>query len=185
MGLALSLLLTSLVPCGMAESTNASESKTLVAYFSCTGNTKRVAEYIADEIGADLFEIQPEEPYTSEDLIWSDDTSRSSREHADVDARPAIAVAVENIDQYDRVFIGYPSWWGEAPRIVSTFVESYDFSGKTIIPFCTSGSTSLGSSAELLSALCSEDASWLDGERFPSNVSQDVALTWLAGLELK
>lgn len=159
--------------------------KTLVAYFSCTGNTKRVAEDIAGELGADLFEIQPEEPYTSEDLIWSDRNSRSSKEHEDETARPAIAVALENIDQYERVFIGYPSWWGEAPRIVSTFVESYDFAGKTIIPFCTSSSSGLGSSAELLSALSSDDATWLEGERFPSSVSQEDVLAWLDGLALE
>mgnify|MGYP000027398406 FL=1 len=114
------------------------DHKVLVAYFSATGTTKGVAVHIANGLNADIYEIVPEEPYTDADLDYNDNNSRTTIEMNDPDARPAISGSVENMEQYDIVFIGYPIWWGEAPRIVSTFVESYDFSGKTIVPFCTS-----------------------------------------------
>ncbi|MCM1578160.1 MAG: flavodoxin, partial [Ruminococcus sp.] len=115
------------------------ESKILVAYFSATNTTEGVAKRIADGLNADIYEIIPAEPYTSADLDYGDNNSRSTIEMNDPNSRPAISGSVENMGQYDIIFIGYPIWWGDAPRIVSTFMESYDFSGKTIVPFCTSG----------------------------------------------
>ena len=131
--------------------------KALVAYFSATGTTKGVAEHIANGLNADIYEIVPEEP--------------------------AISGSVENMEQYDIVFIGYPIWWGEAPRIVSTFVESYDFSGKTIVPFCTSGGSGMGSSAANLEQLTT-GAQWLSGERLSGSDSQDEVMEWVNGLGL-
>jgi len=122
-------------------------TKVLVAYFSATNTTQGIAEHIANGLSADIYEIVPEEPYTDADLNYNDNNSRTTIEMNDPDARPAISGSVEDMEQYDIVFIGYPIWWGEAPRIVSTFVESYDFSGKTIVPFCTSGGSGVGSSA--------------------------------------
>ena len=122
-------------------------TKVLVAYFSATNTTQGIAEHIANGLNADIYEIVPEEPYTDADLNYNDNNSRTTIEMNDPDARPAITGSVEDMEQYDIVFIGYPIWWGEAPRIVSTFVESYDFSGKTIVPFCTSGGSGVGSSA--------------------------------------
>lgn len=119
-------------------------STTLVAYFSATGTTARAARAIADVIGADLYEIAPAEPYTSADLNWNDRTSRSSREMNDESCRPAIASTVENMEAYDTVFVGFPVWWYVEPRIIDTFLESYDFAGKTVVPFATSGGSGLG-----------------------------------------
>lgn len=119
-------------------------SNTLVAYFSATGTTARAAKALADAADADLFEIEPAEPYTSADLNWNDRASRSSREMDDESCRPAVASAVENMDGYDTVFVGFPVWWYVEPRVIDTFLESYDFSGKTIVPFATSGGSGLG-----------------------------------------
>lgn len=129
-----------------------SGSSVLVVYYSATGNTAQVAQYIADSTGGDLFEIQPVEPYTDDDLNWTDDNSRVSQEHADESLRDVELVAdtVDNWDQYDTVFIGYPIWWGIAAWPVDGFVEDNDFSGKTVIPFCTSSSSGLGESGQLL-----------------------------------
>lgn len=155
----------------------------LVAYFSATGTTEGVAENIAAGLNADLYEIVPQEPYTDADLNYNDDDSRSTIEMNDPDARPAISGSVENMEQYDIVFIGYPIWWGEAPRIISTFVESYDFSGKTIVPFCTSGGSGIGSSAEDLEELTS-GAEWLSGSRLRGSDSQEDVMEWVNGLGL-
>lgn len=162
------------------------ESKILVAYFSATNTTEGVAEDIAEGLDADIYEIVPEEPYTDADLDYNDDSSRTSIEMNDPDARPEISGTVEDMEQYDIVFIGYPIWWGESPRIISTFMESYDFSGKTIIPFCTSGSSSIDSSAAKLEQLAS-GARWLDGKRFTGSDSQDDIMEWIdsLGLELE
>ena len=157
--------------------------KALVAYFSATGTTKGVAEHIANGLNADIYEIVPEEPYTDADLDYNDNNSRTTIEMNDPDARPAISGSVENMEQYDIVFIGYPIWWGEAPRIVSTFVESYDFSGKTIVPFCTSGGSGMGSSAANLEQLTT-GAQWLSGERLSGSDSQDEVMEWVNGLGL-
>lgn len=158
-------------------------SKVLVAYFSATGNTRPLAEYIADGLGADLYEITPEEPYTDADLDYGDSNSRTSLEMNDPSSRPAISGSVENMEQYDVVFIGYPIWWGQAPKIISTFLESYEWGGKTIVPFCTSGSSSIGSSATNLESLTS-GADWLPGRRFTGGASQEELLAWADSLNI-
>lgn len=163
--------------------TEAEGTKVLVAYFSATNTTEGVAEHIANGLNADLYEIIPKEPYTDADLNYNDNNSRTTIEMNDPDARPAISGSVENMEQYDIVFIGYPIWWGDAPRIVSTFMESYDFSGKTIVPFCTSGGSGIGSSASNLEQLTS-GANWLEGRRLNGSDSQDTVMEWVNGLGL-
>lgn len=158
-------------------------SKVLVVYFSATGTTEGVAEHIADGLNAEIYEIIPEEPYTDADLNYNDNNSRSTIEMNDPSSRPAISGSVENMEQYDIVFIGYPIWWGEAPRILSTFVESYDFSGKTVVPFCTSGGSGVGSSASNLEQLTS-GAAWMEGHRLNGSDSQDTVMEWVNGLGL-
>ena len=157
-------------------------SRILVAYFSATNTTKGVAERMAEGLNADLYEIIPQEPYTDADLDYNDKNSRSTIEMNDPDSRPAISGSVENMGQYDIVFIGYPIWWGDAPRIVSTFAENYDFSGKTIIPFCTSGG-GIGSSGSDLEQLTS-GAEWLSGKKFGGSDSKDVIMEWVNSLGL-
>lgn len=158
-------------------------AKVLVAYFSATNTTKPLAEYVADGLDAGLYEIVPETPYTSEDLNYSNSSSRATVEMNTPDARPAISGSVDNMEQYDIVFIGYPIWWGQVPRIVSTFFESYDFSGKTIVPFCTSGSSGIGSSATNLHSL-TDGATWLNGQRFGGGTSRSTMIQWVNGLGL-
>ena len=165
------------------DNQDAQEHKILVAYFSATGTTKGVAEHIANGLNADIYEIVPEEAYTDADLDYNDNNSRTTIEMNDPDARPAISGSVENMEQYDIIFVGYPIWWGEAPRIVSTFMESYDFSGKTIVPFCTSGGSGIGSSASNLERLTS-GATWLDGWRLNGSDSQDTVMEWVNSLDL-
>ena len=155
--------------------------KVLVAYFSATHTTQGVAEKLAQGLNADLYEIVPAEPYTSDDLNYSDNNSRTTLEMNDATARPAISGSMENMEQYDVIFLGYPIWWGDAPRIMSTFVESYDFSGKTVVPFCTSGSSGIGSSASNLEKLAGS-GTWLDGHRFSGSDSQETILNWANGL---
>lgn len=158
-------------------------TKILVAYFSATNTTEGVAEKIADSLSADIYEIVPEQPYTDVDLDYHDDKSRSTIEMNDPSVRPAISGSVKDMEQYSIVFIGYPIWWGEAPRIVSTFMESYDFSGKTIVPFCTSGGSGVGSSATNLEAL-TDGATWLSGTRLNGGSSRDAIVKWVNGLGL-
>lgn len=183
------IMIFGLAACGNSasmEETNAPDvqgSKVLVAYFSATGNTEGIAEHIASGLNADIYEIVPEEPYTDADLNYSENNSRTTIEMNDPDARPAISGSVENMEQYAVVFIGYPIWWGDAPRIVSTFVESYDFSGKIIVPFCTSGSSDIGSSAADLEQLTS-GAEWLSGKRLSGSDSQDTVMEWVNSLGL-
>lgn len=165
------------------EPETGSGSEILVAYFSATSHTEGVAQKLADGLGADLYEIVPEQPYTAEDLDYGNSQSRTSLETDDPDARPAISGAVENMEQYEVVFLGYPIWWGNAPRIMSTFIESYDFDGKTIVPFCTSGSSGFGSSDEALRE-AAEEAVWLDGHRFSADASADDVMDWAESLEL-
>ena len=128
--------------------------KSLVVYFSCSGVTKKTAELLSDVAGADLFEIRPEVPYTKADLDWMDKKSRSTVEMNDPSSRPAIADKVEHMEQYDTVYVGFPIWWYVAPTIINTFLESYDFSGKTVIPFATSGGSGMGKTEAVLHALC-------------------------------
>lgn len=169
---------------GQDAEADATGSTVLVAYFSATGTTEGVATELADILGADLYEIVPEEPYTDADLNYNDDSSRSTIEMDDPDVRPAISGSVENMDQYETVFVGYPIWWGDAPRIMSTFMESYDFAGKTIVPFCTSGGSGIGSSASNLEAL-TEGATWLSGTRLNSGASREDITEWVNGLGLE
>lgn len=150
--------------------------KTLVVYFSCTNTTKTLAEYAADILGADIYEIVPAEPYTAADLAYYTN-GRADQEQNDPSVRPAISGSVDNMSDYDTIILGYPIWHGQAPRIISTFLESYDFSGKTIVPFCTSHSSGIGSSADNLHALCS--AEWKNGKRFGSGTSKDEVDKWL------
>lgn len=166
-----------------SEDDTAENAAVLVAYFSATGTTEGVAEKIADALHADLYEITPEEPYTSADLNYNDSSSRVSTEHNDPSIRPAIAGSVENMGDYDVIFLGYPIWWGQAPQIIRTFLESYDLSGKTVVPFCTSASSDIGSSASNLHSLA-ENAVWLEGRRFSGGVSDSSIVSWINGLNL-
>ena len=158
---------------------------TLVVYFSATGNTEQAAAYIADITGGDLFELEPADPYTDEDLNYSDEDSRVFREHEDESLRDVELVAdtVENWDSYDTVFIGYPIWWGIAAWPVDTFVEANDFTGKTVIPFATSASSGLGESGQLLAELAGT-GDWQEGMRFRSSVSEGDVQEWLDSLSL-
>ena len=167
-----------------AEDTN-SGSSVLVVYYSATGNTAQAAQYIADATGGDLFELEPVEPYTDDDLNWTDDNSRVSQEYADESLRDVELVAdtVDNWDQYDTVFIGYPIWWGIAAWPVDGFIEVNDFTGKTVIPFCTSSSSSLGESGQLLAELAGT-GDWQEGMRFRSGVSEEDVQSWIADLGL-
>lgn len=153
-------------------------TKTLVVYFSCTGTTELVAEYITEILGADIYEIVPENPYTEADLAYYTN-SRADQEQNDPNMRPVISGGVENMDEYDTIILGYPIWHGQAPRIISTFLESYDFSGKTIVPFCTSHSSGIGSSADNLHSLCAESVEWRDGKRFELGVSKESVQKWI------
>lgn len=166
------------VPEETENETEEESSDVLVAYFSATNTTEGVAEVISDATGADLYEIVPEDPYTDADLDYSNDNSRSTIEMNDPSARPAISGSVENMERYRVVFLGYPIWWGEAPRIVSTFVESYDFSGKTVVPFCTSGGSGIGSSAANLEQLTS-GGEWLEGTRLSGDSSHAEIVEWV------
>ncbi len=161
-----------------------SGSNILVACFSCTGTTEQIAGWIAAETEADIFAITPETPYTEDDLNYNDSSSRANQEQADASARPAISGGVENMAQYDVIFLGYPIWHGQAPRIISTFLESYEFSGVTIIPFCTSHSSGIGSSAENLHDLCSDTVTWMEGKRFSGDATEDDVVEWINSLEL-
>lgn len=124
--------------------------RSIVVYFSCTGNTKAVAEEVAAQTGSELHEIVPEEPYTEEDLNYNNDNCRANIEMNNPESRPAISNTIENFSEYDTIYIGYPIWWGSLPRIMNTFLDTYDFSGKTIVPFCTSGSSSISQSVSVI-----------------------------------
>ena len=168
------------------ETDNAtSGGKVLVVYYSASGNTKRVAEDIAEAADGDLFEITPAEPYTSDDLNWTNSDSRVSREHDDESLRdvPLTTTEVENWDDYDTVFIGYPIWWGIAAWPVDTFVKNNDFTDKTVIPFATSSSSGMGQSGTLLSEMAGT-GDWQDGQRFSSGASQSDVADWVSGLGL-
>ncbi|WP_242963635.1 flavodoxin [Eubacterium sp. An11] len=158
---------------------------TLVVYYSATGNTEQVANYIANITGGDLFELEPVEPYTSDDLDWTNDNSRVSQEYYDESLRDVELVAdtVENWDSYDTIFIGYPIWWGIAAWPTDGFVEANDFTGKTVIPFCTSSSSGLGESGQLLAELAGT-GDWQEGMRFRSSASEADVQEWLDSLNL-
>lgn len=156
-------------------------STTLVAYFSATGTTARVARAIADAIGADLYEIAPAEPYTSADLNWNDRASRSSREMNDESCRPAITGTVENMDAYDTVFVGFPVWWYVEPRIIDTFLESYDFTGKTVVPFATSGGSGLGRAPQRMQQIAA-GSTVTGGKLLNGRQSADALRAWAESL---
>ena len=151
--------------------------KKLVAYFSASGITEKVAKNLAIAAEADLFEIKPEQVYTKADLNWMDKKSRSSVEMNDRSSRPAIASKVENMEQYDAVFVGFPVWWYREPSIIDTFMEAYDFSGKKVIPFCTSGGSGLGDTAKNLQELA-PGAQVVDGKKFSGNASEKELKAW-------
>ena len=165
--------------------TTAESGKTLVVYYSASGTTKRVATAIADAAGADLYEITPVEPYTSDDLNWTNSSSRVSREHDDESLRDIALTEITpaDWDSYDTVLIGYPIWWGIAAWPVDNFVKGNDFTGKTVIPFCTSASSGLGDSGNLLEEMAGT-GDWQEGHRFSSGASDADAADWVASLNL-
>ena len=166
------------------ENTDGSEenSGVLVVYFSATGTTKGVAEKIAGITGADTYEIKAAQEYTDADLNWNDSSSRSTKEQNDSSARPEIGSDAVSLDGYTTIYIGYPIWWGEEPRIMDTFVENYSFDGITMIPFCTSGSSGIGRSGQNL-ADNAGSGTWLEGKRFGAGASEDEIKSWIEGLQ--
>ncbi len=170
-------------PTPSPEATPKPASSILVAYFSNTGNTESIARHIQSAFGenATLYRIVSEEPYTAADLNYNTDC-RANREQKDPSVRPAISGQIENMAQYDVVFLGYPIWWGEPPRIIYTFLEGYDWAGKTVIPFCTSGSSPYSDSG--IRDLAGEETNWLSGRRFPGSTGRDTVVQWVNGLEL-
>lgn len=176
---------SSTAPAESEPETQPEIGKTLVVYYSASGNTERVAKDIAEAAGADLFEIVPTEVYTSEDLNWTNSDSRVSREHDDESLRdvPLTTTEVSDWDSYDTVFIGYPIWWGIAAWPVDTFVKNNDFTGKTVIPFATSSSSGMGQSGSLLADMAGT-GDWQEGQRFSSGVSSDDVQSWVNGLGL-
>ena len=157
--------------------------KILVAYFSASGETKKLAKTIAGVTGGDLFEIAPQVPYTAADLDWMDAGSRSTVEMKDKKSRPAIAGQVPDLGQYETVFVGFPIWWYQAPRIIETFLESYDFTGKKVVPFATSGGSGLGKTEDILKAVCPA-AQWLPGKRLRSGESAGAVQGWVDKLDI-
>jgi len=180
------LLLTSLAAYGYdtpAETENTkSHSDVLVAYFSATGTTKGVAEKIASITGGDLYEIVPAELYSDADLNWNDRNSRSTKEQNDKNVRPEIGSEDISLEDYTTVYLGFPIWWGEEPRILDTFVEKYSFEDITVIPFCTSASSGIGHSGPNMEALAG-NGTWLDGKRFDGSVSEADLQSWIEGLK--
>ena len=163
------------------DTTESSGKDTIVVYFSATGTTKGVAERIATVTGGDLFELLPAEPYSDADLDWNDKNSRTTIEMNDPNVRPAIANDTVNLESYTTVYIGYPIWWGDAPRMMSTFVEAHDFSGKTVIPFCTSGSSPIGRSGKNLASQAGS-GNWLSGGRLDAGISESEIQNWISSM---
>ena len=157
-------------------------SDVLVAYFSATGTTKGVAEKIASVTGGDLYEILAEDPYTDEDLNYNDSSSRSTKEQNDKAVRPEIGSEDLSLEGYTTIYLGFPIWWGEEPRILDTFVEKYSFDGITVIPFCTSGGSGIGRSGPNMEALAG-NGTWLEGERFSASVSEADLQSWIDELK--
>ena len=189
------LLLTGMTACGSlhAEDIETEETEAvtegtaehadvLVAYFSATGTTKGVAEKIASITGGDLYEIQAAEPYTSDDLNYNDSSSRSTREQDDKSVRPEIGSEDISLEGYTTLYLGFPIWWGEEPRILDTFVEKYSFEGITVIPFCTSASSGIGRSGSNMEELAGT-GTWLEGKRFGGSESEEDLQSWIEGLE--
>ena len=168
-----------------AADTESTGGKTLVVYYSASGNTENVSNVIAETLGADLFELEPVEPYSNDDLDWTNDDSRVTREHENEDERDVelVSATVDNWSEYDTVFIGYPIWWGIAAWPVDEFIETNDFTGKTVIPFATSASSGMGQSGELLAEMAGT-GDWQEGQRFRSDASEDDIVAWVEGLGL-
>ena len=168
-----------------AADTESTGGKTLVVYYSASGNTENVSNVIAKTLGADLFELEPVEPYSNDDLNWTNDDSRVTREHENEDERDVelVSATVDNWSEYDTVFIGYPIWWAIAAWPVDEFIETNDFTGKTVIPFATSASSGMGQSGELLAEMAGT-GDWQEGQRFRSGASEDDIVAWVEGLGL-
>lgn len=177
-------LLNICIPFAVAEEAAEPSSHILVVYFSATGTTRGVAEKLAEGLSADLYEIVPEEPYTEADLNWNDRKSRTSIETDDPACRPAIAGDLPDLTAFDTVFIGYPIWWGDVPRIVSLFVEQMDLTDKTLAVFFTSGSSGLGNSMKHLEQQAGA-GTWLEGKRFTSRTTVDELTAWANGLDIE
>lgn len=186
------LMVLGLAACGSSSDSDQAQAgdgegggNVLVVYYSATGNTEEVAQYIADATGGDLFALEPADPYTDEDLDWTNENSRVVYEHENEDARAVELTAdtVDNWDSYDTIFIGYPIWWGEAAWPVDGFVEANDFTGKTVIPFCTSSSSGLGDSGQLLEEMAGT-GDWQEGMRFQSGTDQQEVQDWVDSLGL-
>lgn len=156
--------------------------KTLVVYFSRTGNTKKLAGYAIAYTGADAFEIIAKDPYTDADIDHNDTSARSYLEQNDTTVRPEIDGVVDNMSEYDTIILAYPIWFGQAPRIIDTFLEEYDLSGKTIIPFCTSGSSGIASSEAILHRITGSNVKWMEGKRFAADTNKDEFIEWLSGI---
>ena len=188
------VMILSLAACGKTNNNSASNAnnsaeftgKAIVVYYSGSGNTKRVAEFIADELKADAFEIVPAEPYTDADLDWRDKSSRVNKEHDDASLQDIELVSTEvpNWSEYDVVLFGYPIWWREASWVVNNFIKNNDFTGKTVVPFCTSTSSGLGSSGTNLEKMAGT-GSWLEGKRFNEKPDESSVREWVRGLDLE
>lgn len=165
--------------------TEPAKNKILVAYFSCTGNTKTLAENAAEVLKADLYEIKPKVPYTSNDLNWNDETTRATVEQRDEKSRPELADKDAKIENYDTIIIAYPIWWHIAPKIIDTFMESYDFNGKKVMAICTSGGSDLGGSVDGLKEISGKNITWLDGKCFFNSFSKSEVKNFFDGVDLK
>ncbi len=159
-------------------------SKKLVAYFSASGSTRKLAGNLAEVAGADVYEIRPEVKYTGKDLNWNDSKSRSSVEMQNPDSRPALADKNAAVDDYDTIFLGFPIWWYVAPHIVNTFLESYDFSGKTIVVFATSGGSGFGQTLAKLKPSCADSVKWIEGKVFRGSTDKNTLKDWINSLNL-
>ena len=155
------------------------ESNILVACFSATGNTWPLAQYAAEFLHADLFRIEAEIPYTDDDLNYNNSACRANQEMNDDSSRPALAATVETMEQYDTVILAFPIWWGQAPRIIETFIEAHDLSGKTVLTFCTSGSSGFGRTGEILAALTDDTVNWIEGSRLSASTTAEEMAAWL------
>lgn len=159
-------------------------SKTLIAFFSASGSTRKLSNTLAEVIGADVYEIKPETRYTGKDLNWNDSKSRSSVEMADINSRPELADKSAQIADYDTIFLGFPIWWYVAPHIINSFLESYDFSGKTIVLFATSGGSGFGETLNQLKPSCADSVKWIQGQVFRSRVDKAALADWVKCLPL-
>lgn len=162
------------------DNQNSSDKEIAIIYFSATGTTKKIAEYIENATSGNLIEIVPKEKYTESDLNYENDNSRANKEQNDSTARPVISNNI-NTDSYDVIYLGYPIWWGDIPKIILTFLDNHNLNSKTVIPFCTSGSTGISDSLSTLKNY-NKNVNWIDGKRFSSSTTQDEVTNWVNGL---